>query len=363
MKLSYFIPLLLLAVSSVSQNNLRLYTGSDEPFTVFTGDSTVNKKPEVDVLIENIVNDTIKVNIEFANKLKGSAVLYLLEKREPVKNKEFKYLLETKNNKVKFTFAGTEDILPLPSPLVPVKPAVDTSYKLRNNVLGHYCELKEGKAIYFNNLPKAGECVTPMPGAYINYMNSMMLRAHVDDDKYTIAENTCLNNCISVSQLNKMLSYIIYELEKLKLVKLAYFHITDKENRNRLDSTFKLESSKKELAYFFKNSNDYKLSSGNNCVKASSEAEIAELCKSLSIYSNDSERFNAFKKTYANLCYTSGQIKLILNQYVHDREKLDAARLLYYHCTDKENFLNIIDVFSYTTTAAELKDFVSKQKN
>ena len=112
MKLSYFISLLLLTVSSVSQNNLRLYTGSDDPFTVFTGDSTVNKKPEVDVLMENIIDDTIKVNVEFANKLKGSAVLYLLEKREQVKNKEFKYLIEIKNNKVKFNFAGTEDILP-----------------------------------------------------------------------------------------------------------------------------------------------------------------------------------------------------------------------------------------------------------
>lgn len=363
MKLFYFITFLLSIFCCASQNNLRLFTAKSGVFTAYTSDTLINKKPEPDVLLENIFDDTIRVKVEFENHVKGTAVLYLLEKKESVKNKEFKYLVEIKNNSIKFAFAGIEEIHPLPKPLVPVKPVVDTSYKLRNNLLEHFCELKEGKAIYFNNLPKSGECVASMPSTYIKYVQLLMSRAQVDDDKFAVAENTCLNNCINVSQLNTMLTYVKYEIEKLKLIRLAYFHITDKENRSKLDSTFKLESSKKELASFFKNSAEYKLASGNNCIKPSADADMNEFSKSLSVYSNDTERFNAFKKKYADLCYTSAQIKLILNLYIHDREKLDTAKLLYYHCTDKENFMSVTDIFSYTTTAAELKDFVSKQKN
>ncbi|MBA3663505.1 MAG: DUF4476 domain-containing protein [Bacteroidetes bacterium] len=362
MRAAFFIFLLLPALTMLSQNNLRLYSGGGVLFTAWADDTIINKKPEVDVLLEKITDDSINVKVELANKSSAKTTVFLLEKGKPVKNKEFKYLIEVRNNKIKISYSGVEDIRPLPSPLVPLKPIVDTSYKLRNNLLGNYCELKEGKALYFNNLPKKGECVTAMPSVYLAYMNSLMKRAEVEDDKFSIAENTCMNNCMSVSQLNNILTHIAFELEKLKLIRLAYFHITDKANQNKLDSTFKLESSKRELAFFLKNSADYKVKTGYSCTTPAGENEISELCQKLSIYSNDAERFQFFKKAYSALCYTSLQSKAILATYIHDREKLDAAKLLYYHCTDKENFLGISDIFSYNTTAAELTDFVGKQK-
>lgn len=361
MRPAIFILFILTVRGMNSQNNLRLYTGSGELFTVRAGDSVINKKPDVDVLIENISDDSLTVKIEFENKLSKQTTLYLLEKKKVVKNKEFKYLVSIHNNKIKISFAGTEDILPLPSPLVPIKPVVDTSYKLRNNILGHYCELKEGKSLYFNNIPKTGDCHTPMPHVYLKYINMLMSRAQTEDDKFSIAENTCKNNCLSVSQLNKILPYIPYEIEKLKLIRMAYFNITDKGHRIKLDSTLKLESSKKELQSFFANANDYKLKSGISCTVSATETEINKFNEKLSVYSNDAERFEAFKKMYVDLCYNTAQVKVILTPFIHDREKLEAAKLLYYHCIDKDNFMSLVDVFSYNTTVADLNDFVSKQ--
>ncbi|MCW3076491.1 MAG: hypothetical protein JWO32_1100 [Bacteroidetes bacterium] len=363
MPAKFFIIALFISLVSPAQNNLRLYTGTGIPFTLSVADSAVNKKPEVDVLLEKINDDSIKITIVLENKLTAKETVFLLEKGKPVKNKEFKYLVELKKNKIKISYSGIEDILPLPSPLVPPKPVIDTSYKLKNNVLGHYCELKEGKAVYFNNIPKKGECLKPMAQTYVSYMNALSARAEVEDDKYKIFENTCLNNCISVSQLNQMLLQVNFEIEKLKLIRLAYSHIVDKGNKAKLDSTFKLESSKNELAVFFKNISEHKIKAGTECMVASGDKEINQFCETLSVYSNDTERFNTFKKTYSLLCYSTAQVKLVLNQFIHDREKLEVAKLLYYHCTDNDNFMSVTEVFSYNTTAADLKDFVSKQKN
>lgn len=344
-----------------SQNNLRVFSKDGARFNVYVDDTVINIKYQSEVLITEILTDTLRIKIGFENKSKAEATLYLLEKGKAVNNKEFNYLIETKSNKTRFVFTGLYPIIATPDPIVPVKPVVDTSYKLRNNLLGHYCELKEGKILFFNNLP-AKNCVMPMPAKYIEYLNFLIKRAQTEDDKYSIAENTCMNNCISVSQLNRVLVFIPYEIEKIKLIKTAYPHITDKNNKRGLDSTFKLESSKNELASFLKNANENTFVNVD-CKNASPEEEIAKLLNNLTAYSNDAAKFDLIKKNVSAFCYTSKHIETILNSFIHDREKLDVAKLLYFYCVDKDNFLSIIGVFAYNTTTAELKDFVGKQKN
>ncbi|MBI2721817.1 MAG: DUF4476 domain-containing protein [Bacteroidetes bacterium] len=354
---------LLLVFSGVhAQNNLRLISENGRLFKAYANNKVLNEKPEASILVENIKEDTLVIRVEFEDKEIAEGTLYFLEKRNKVAHKEFNYLLDNKHNKVKFTFTGMYPIITLPEPLVPVKPVVDTSYKLRNNLLGHYCELKEGKALYFNNIPSKGDCKTPMPKIYLTYYTNLVKRAQTEDDKYAIAENTCRNNCISVSQLNKILALVPYELEKLKLIRTAYYHITDKKNKSQLDSSFKLESSKKELNGFLTTADETKQQLVN-CTKSSPDNVIGLFCEKLSVYANDAERYQIFKKTYADYCYSTAQVKQVLKTFIHDREKLDAAKALYYYCTEKEKFEDLSESFSYNTTTADLKDFVSKQKN
>lgn len=357
-----FIPLVCLSFACFAQNNLRLSSKEGLRFTIYISDTSVNKKPQAEVLVKNVDPDTLTVKVELENKQAAAGTLYFLEKGKSVKNKEFNYALEVKNGKIKFEFTGSYPIHTLPDPLVPKKPVIDTTYKLRNNMYGHYCELKEGKVLYFNNLPPE-ECLVPMPSTYVGYMNFLMKRAQTDDDKYSVAENTCRNNCISITQLNRILFHIPYEIEKIRLIKIAYYNITDKSNKSALDSTFKLESSKKELASFFKEADENKPKTGAKCAGASTQAEISKLISSLSVYNNDAAKFAQLKKIYAEYCYTVEDVKLILKNFIHDREKLDIAKLLYFYCVNKDKFMETTEVFSYNTTAADLKDFIGKQKN
>ncbi|MDP1801065.1 MAG: DUF4476 domain-containing protein [Bacteroidota bacterium] len=347
----------------LGQNNVRVFSGNGELFTVSTFDSIQNRVPQTNVLIQNIYDDTLRLKIEFEDKAKFETTLFLFEKGKTTKNKEFNYRITRDQDKIKLNYNGYYDVVKLPKPLVPEKPIIDTTSKYKNTRLGHFCELKDSKPLYYNNIPKDGNCITGMPEEYLNYTNLLMVKAQVEDDKFIIAENVCRNNCLTIAQLNFILKYIEFELEKLKLIKIAYFNLADMNNKKDLEKAFRFESSVEELNNFFKTAIDPKTLATKNCKTASSFEEIKNFQTQLSVYTNDAQRYETFKKLYEPYCYSKDQIVIILNTFIHDREKLDAAKMLYFRCSEKDNFLLIGDVFSYNETISELKDFVSKQKD
>ena len=346
-----------------SQNNVRIFSGNGELFTVNVFDTIQNKIPQTNVLIQNIYDDTLRLKIQFENNSKFETTLFIFEKGKTTKNKEFNYRINSEQDKIKLIYNGYYDVVKLPQPLVPEKPIIDTTSKYKNTRLGHFCELKDSKPLYYNNIPKDGNCIAGMPEDYLNYTNLLMLKAQVLDDKFIIAENVCRNNCLTVTQLNFILKYIEFELDKLKLIKIAYFNLADMNNKKDLEKSFRFESSVVELNAFFKTAVDPKTFATKNCKTASNIEEIKNFQTQLSAYANDAQRYETFKKSYEGFCYSKDEILLVLSTFIHDREKLDAAKILYFRCVEKDNFLLIADAFSYNETISELKDFVSKQKD
>ena len=352
---------ILFSESYSSQNNVNLTSTNGKVFSLTLKGKLYNKIPQANITLEGIKEDTLKVEVEFENRKKFPLSLFLLEKGESCKYKVFNFRIDYDNVNMKTSFTGVYDIVALPNPLVPSKPVIDTNLKYRNTRLGHFCELKDGKALYFNNTPKEGSCITAMPEEYLSYTNIIMSRASVQDEKYTVAENVCRNNCITVDQLSKLMSYIDYDIEKLKLVRLAYFNLVDTNNQKNLEKNFRFESSVNELRSFLSHTSDYKSKTNSQCTLASTKNEVEEYVQRLSVFSNDAQRFDDLKKTYSTLCYSKEQVALLLGKFIHDREKLDAAKLLYYNCVEKAKFAELSDVFSYNQSGSELKDFLDKQ--
>ena len=357
-----FILIFILSYNFVSaQNNIRIVSLTGELFKVTAFNKVQNKIPQSSVLIEAIFEDTIHLIIELEAKITFEASAFLLEKGMPTKNKEFNYQINFDNNKPKLNYSACYDIVKLPNPLVPNKPKVDTNVNFKNNQFAHFCELKDGQPIYFNNIPKDGKCIIEMPTAYLNYIHLLMLKAQVADDKYTIAENIVRNNCYTCDQLNLIVNYIDYELDKLKLIKLAYMNVTDKANKKNLETAFRFEASILALNEFLKTADNWSSLPGNTCEIPSADEDILALKTKLIVYSNDTQRYEALKKLYSTYCYSTAQIKLILNTFIHDREKLDAAKMLYFYCIEKKDFSSITEIFSYNETVSELNDFIKKQ--
>lgn len=196
-----------------------------------------------------MMSDTLNLIIEFENKQSSPITIYLLDKGKKTRNKEYNYKIMS-GQPAKAIFTGMYDPVSLPDPIVPRKPVVDTSQQRNNNLLEHFCELKNGKPIYFNNMPVGEKCKTPMPAVYLGFADQLMKKAQSDEAKFRIVESVCLNNCLSTSQLVTLLNYIDYELEKLKLAKLAFPGLTDPGNLNELEKSFRFESSFQELKKF-----------------------------------------------------------------------------------------------------------------
>lgn len=356
-----FIIACLVVNNFLCQNDLRLYSSNGELFTIYIADKKVNENPQTEVLVHDLSNDTIKARIEWQDKNKYPVRFFLLDKGKPVQGKEFDYRLELSKNRIHSTFTGMYDLVKLPSPLVPQKPVMDTSYETNNKMLGHFCELKDGQAAYFNNRPKNTECSTAMPDVYLNYVALLMQKAEVHDDKYEIVEATVSNNCLKISQLNSLLTYIDYDLDKLKLIRTAYFNLTDKENHKQLESSLKFESSVRELNNFLNSSSDYRITTTANCQVASPNEALTAFSERLAVATNDTQRLETFKKLYGSYCYTTARAKALLEIFIHDREKLQAAKMLYFYVVDKEAYQAVSEAFSYKQTVSDLENFIEAQ--
>lgn len=356
--------LLFIAFTSIrGQNDVLFHSHDGEPFRIVLNNISPPTNYQANVHLKGIFDDTLFFKAEFENGKSFQSYAILLNKGDTARYKEFSYLIGTNGVKQNMVFLGMRDIGRTTEEIVPTAPVIDTSFKINNNLLGHYCELKEGKATYFNNIPSDKNCRGAMPDENIIFMNRLMRKAQTDDDRMSIAENTLLNNCVTTQQLEAVISHISYEIEKLKLIKLAYFNITDPTNCKNLKASFRLDASKRELDDFIAHSHQYKINRGGNCTVASSENMFNLLYQQLSVYSNDFERYHILKKQYTTLCYSLNQVKTILGLFLHDREKLDAAKLLYFYCTEQKEYLNVSVLFSYKISEQELKDFIEKQGN
>jgi hypothetical protein len=345
-----------------AQNHARLVSSDGTLFRVLVNDRPVNEVYQAEVVLENVRKDTLYVKIAAEKGAPQGHTLYFMDKGKRTAGKEFNYLVVFGKSALSVEFKGMNELRPLPLTLVPAKPVRDTMEKYRNTLLGHFCELREGRPVFFNNLPPGNKCVTPMPEEYMNFTRLLMGFTQVPDERFRLAEAIARNNCMSAAQFTALLGYVDFEVEKLKLLRLCYFSLTDPGNTTQLEKAFRFESSVNELHTILKNSAGQPAMAGGECTEPSPAKAIADFVSLLGAYANDSQRIEAFRKSYTANCYSTEQAKTVLGTFIHDREKLEAAKLLYFRCADRSGYSSIGELFSYKQSASELDDFLEKQR-
>jgi Domain of unknown function (DUF4476) len=352
---------LLFSVNAVfSQNNLIIFSSNAGLFNVKIAGYEIPLDLKQEIKIESIYKDTLNLSIKVSD-LCLLRTVYFLEKGKSVKNKEFVYSLELnpKTKKPRLVFVTVHDIKPLPDPLLPAKPAEDTTYKWRNNVFGTLFELKDGKPIFYFNLPNNGTCTEGMTQANLDHGIAFLKRTVMDMDKQQYTKEIVKNNCITCKQLGTILKNVNYELDKLKLVKDAYVNLVDKSEIKTLEASFRFESSKKEFANMLANPNNMIPAKNKvNCTKAEKDSIVQELISNTKLFPTDHERFQFMKEKAAGYCFTSIQFKSILTTFLHDREKLDLTKLFYNNIIDKESISILYEVFSYQESIVNLETFI-----
>jgi hypothetical protein len=360
LKLVLLLSFVVLTGPVLSQNSVIIFSSNAGLFNAKIEGLSSADIFEQEVKFAPLNKDTLDVTISTQDNLTHKQRLYLLQKARPVKNKEFVYSLERdEHKKLRLVFLSVQDLKPLPNPLLPEKPAVDTSYKWHNNVFGTLFELKDGKPIFYYNVPKNSDCKTGMTQANLDHGIAYLGRTTIGLEKYTYAKEIVKNNCLTSAQLLAILKMIEFELDKLKLVKDAYPNLVDKTELKTVGSTFRFESSKKEFADMLADPKSMLPSQNKiNCTKAESDSVVKQLVYDVKLFANDYQRFKFMKEKAYGYCFSSVQFKDILTLFIHDREKLDLTKQFYNNITDKENLGVIKEVFSYNESVVNLESFI-----
>jgi hypothetical protein len=358
MRLITLLTLSLTGVIASAQNDLRLISSDGSLFNVYLSDTAFNRNAEASLLLKNISTDTLNLRVKFKDGPSDTLVFHLLDKKRTCSDKEFEYILSPEKKSVKTKFSGIYERNRLPQPIVPEKPKVDSSQIKKNRRLGTLAELKDGRPEYINNLPLDGVCKSPMPEENKTFINLLMTGADIVEEKIEIAENICLNNCLSVAQLTFVGSFIPYEIDRLKIVRIAFSNLTDKNNAGLLEKCFQFPASIAEVRKLVTDRDAGKIKEGV-CKVPSAEDEVKNFRDLLAALDNDQKRTERIRTDFRKYCYTTAQVSSILSAFVHDREKLDAAKLFYFRCTDKENYTKVADTFSYPQSVESLKKYIS----
>lgn len=346
-----------------AQNNLIIFSSTGNYFKVSCKELKINDAFQQELKLEAIEFDTLHLTLTLEkDKTTLNRTVFLLEKGAHVASKEFIFSLEQDDShkKLKLVFITANTIKTLPNPLLPEKPKEDTTYKWRNNVYGSVFELKEGKPVFYLNIPKNGVCSEGITDDNLKYCIQLLARTSIESERFKLAGSIVKNNCFTSAQSIQVLNSINYELDKLKLLKDIYPHLTDKNNFKTLRSAFKFESSKKEFDDILLNPSSLDKKNKIICTKAVNDTIVTSIASTIKLLSSDYEKEEYMKEKYANLCYTSAQFKGLLNLLLHDREKLDLAKIFYNNITDKENLNTLNDVFSYKESINNFQNFLKQ---
>ena len=100
--------------------------------------------------------------------------------------------------------------------------------------------------------------------------------------------------------------------------------------------------------------------SNSGCSKAMSSVDFSKMKQSVDSKPFSDTKMSTAKVATKNTCLSVNQIKEVCKLFSMDEDKLTYAKYAYDYCTDKANYYQVSDVFSFSTTADDLNAFLEK---
>jgi hypothetical protein len=180
----------------------------------------------------------------------------------------------------------------------------------------------------------------------------------------TKAFNTS-SNYFSTAQVEKIISLVSGENNKLQLAKLSLDNVVDVENVSQLFNLLTTQSAKEDLDNYIRN-NGYAGANYNYSIRtAMTDAEFTNLYNDLrkkwlplSKYSTAVDIFNS-----STNYFTTQQVRQIIALLSSESNRLDLAKLSYDNIVDQQNFKSLYDLFGTQASKDELDEYVRTNSN
>lgn len=175
--------------------------------------------------------------------------------------------------------------------------------------------------------------------------------------------------CLSVAQAMKVATFLTIENNRMEFLKAAYPRIFDEANYDQAQQVFNHQPNKFAFAEFLKARRLANMPPPPvlqtpppaPCVVTSEQFRM--LRETLAREGSSSSRVVIAKNQIPQMkCFTSQQMKEILNLYPSSSDRLDVAKFAFQYLTDKDNyFLTVSSLFNSSSDRENLSNFVASQ--
>lgn len=172
------------------------------------------------------------------------------------------------------------------------------------------------------------------------------------------------NKYFSVGQAVQLIQLVYSDNSRLRLAKLSYRGIVDRNNFYQVVDLLSFQSNKDQLNSFVSN---YKVDTNNenNYNYAMSESDYNRLYESIKSEWPPTTQVNMAKAAFNNLNYffTAAQVSKLLRLFSFEADKLDLAKAAYRGIVDRNNINQVMDVFSFQMSKDNLASFIRNYKD
>ncbi len=346
--------------SQVLNNNLVVFSENGNPFTLYVNGELINNEPQVNIKAFNISEGWCKLKAIFEKD--NTVVSDSIHIKPFQKNsyKEITYSIKQGAKGNKFVFVSMSDLSAPQTPKVPEPPVIKGPVA-DNNLYGNLYRAKDNKPVFFRNYnDTTGKCKLSLSDDDVLHGINLITKSNDIHDKYSYTETIIEYNCYTVNQLSPFLSLLETEMDKLKIAKRAYPHLTDKNNIHKIGELFLFKSVKEEFEYFLEETANKEHQLSLKCAVAVSDGKVSEIINMIKKENYEHDKLRVAKEQTVNNCLSSAQVKKILDIFNHDRERMDFVISAYNVTIDKENFKILEENFQFSENKTEFLKFISK---
>jgi hypothetical protein len=230
-----------------AQNNIIIVSENGDQFYLYVNDHKINDIAQSIVKAVKVLKDTSTVKVAFTDKKLSdfASKVYLLQYGNSCKNLEFTYAIEMIKGKTNLKFISTNLI------------SEDTTSKQKHasvrvsDFFTSHQKEKDDKNRLTENYPIPEKCLFITGDSILERELKILQNNHIELNRVKDAKWFISNNCLNVSQTEKIFTLFDYEDSKEKLAEFGYDYLIDKEKFLNLLNSLKYKTEKEELKNFY----------------------------------------------------------------------------------------------------------------
>jgi hypothetical protein len=368
MHFKHFLVIIFVLISYLSfsqENTLVVFSAEGMSFNLFVNGEKINQTPQSNIKAFEISFGWQQLKIEMIEneKLISFSDSIKIKQGEKFNNREYTFALIKSEKGYELKFISISDISAPKNLYIPEAPK-EKDPNIDNSKYGIVYRAKNNKPDFFENYnSETQECDTSLTDHDVEYAVRLFKKTNDKEALTRYITKVITNNCYTAKQAYTILDNLTLEMDRLNISKIAFYHLSDKQNAKQLENLFKYQSLKESFQTFLKELSETEMQKSLQCKNAIAEPKFQTIYNKIKSTPYDYEKLKEAKKHLVNNCMSSQQIKKISDFFHHDREKLELFKFSYYIITDKDAYQSLQNELQFQESKTDFSNFLTKLSN